>query len=218
MKGGLNVPRLSIDDSRLFNPTSVSSKVHTSWGSERFAFATGKCSIRSFRALGPIVKRDSLFVSGTPGAIRDVGIKRRRRWVFTTPKCSEDNMTSIEQTTFKFTYHACSAASQSVCFRGNPGPLGLLLPLLPDFLLRSTVHIVPQISQQFYVSGLTVGPRRRVNTEYLRKVTSKVFTFVISWPVTLCSSCTSSLKSLFLVWDTPNLYLEKNGLSYLNRQ
>lgn len=61
-----------------------------------------------------------------------------------------------------FTYHACNAALQSVCFRGNPGPLGLH-PLLPDFLLRSTVHIVPQISQQFYVSKSTAGPRRRVN-------------------------------------------------------
>ena len=62
-----------------------------------------------------------------------------------------------------FIYHACSAASQSICFRRNSGPLALLLPLLPDFLLRSTVHIVPQISQQFYVSKSTAGPRRRVN-------------------------------------------------------
>ena len=70
-------------------------------------------------------------------------------------------MQFFEQT--MFTYHACSAALQSVYFRGNPCPLGLLLPLLlPDFLLQSTVHIVPQIFQQSYVSGSTVGPRRRV--------------------------------------------------------
>ena len=71
-------------------------------------------------------------------------------------------MKSLEQK-MMFTYHACSAVLQSVCFRENPGPLGLLLPLLlPDFLLRSTVHIVPQTSQQFYVSRSIVGPRKRV--------------------------------------------------------
>ena len=59
-------------------------------------------------------------------------------------------------------YHACSATLQSVCFPGNPGPLALLLHLLLDFLLRWTIHIFPQIFQQFCVSKSKLEPGRRV--------------------------------------------------------
>ena len=39
----------------------------------------------SLMALGPMVSRDSLSDSGTPGERREVGMSRGRRWVFTIP-------------------------------------------------------------------------------------------------------------------------------------
>jgi len=107
----------------------------------------GKCSIKSFKALGPMVRRDSFVVSGTPGAMRVVGVKSGKRCVFTMPSVAVETGKQMQTI---LTYRACSAISRSACF------LSYLRPRFLGYFLRQwKVHTSRQISLLFCASRLT---------------------------------------------------------------
>ena len=75
----------SSEDSKLLTSTSDSPKFQISCGSDLAPLGTGKCSIISLRARGPTVRCDSLLASGTPGARKEVRVRRSSLCVLMTP-------------------------------------------------------------------------------------------------------------------------------------